>query len=325
MKKKYLSLLLICLFSMLSLCACGEEKEETTADVVETTAAYLCDTVTDPTFGSVGGDWVIIGLARSGYDVPTGYFDTYYDNVVSYVEDCGGVLDETKNTEYSRLVLALTAIGEDPTDVAGYNMLLPLADFEKTVSQGINGPIWALIALDAGNYEIPQDDEVSVQATRELYINEILSRQLDDGGFALSSGTEEDADADITAMVITALANYTDRSDVAAALEDALSCLASMQTENAGFTSWDQENAETDAQVVVALCTLGIGMDDVRFTKNGATVVDHLQTFSLGDGSFAHTLSDESADQMATEQAFYALVALDRYDNGISPLFRMAE
>lgn len=43
------------------------------------------------------------------------------------------LLHEKKYTEYSRVILALTAIGEDVTDVGGYNLLQPLSDFKQTV------------------------------------------------------------------------------------------------------------------------------------------------------------------------------------------------
>lgn len=324
MKKVCLSLLL-CFIALIFLSACDQQDEKSSTEkATEAAATYLCNTVPEPTFGPVGGDWVVIALARSDYDVPEGYFDTYYENVVAYVKDCDGILDQSKNSEYSRLILALTAIGKDPTDVAGYNMLMPLADFEKTLLQGINGPIWALLALDSGNYEIPQSTDGASQATRDLYIEEILSRQMDNGGFSLTPSMAE-ADADITAMALTALSNYMDRSEVAAAVEKALGCLSSAQKENGAFCSDEQENAETDAQVLVALSSLGIGRDDVRFIKNNVTVADHLLTFALSDGSFAHTLPAANPDQMATEQAFYALVALERSEKGLSPLYRMVE
>ena len=88
--------------------------------------------------------------------VPANYYDDYYARVEKYVKNCAGVLHERKYTEYSRVILALTAIGRDPSNVAGYNLLTPLGDFEKTIWQGLNGPIWALIALDSGSYDIPE-------------------------------------------------------------------------------------------------------------------------------------------------------------------------
>ena len=109
---------------------------------VQGSAAYMVSAVKAPEVGSIGGEWAIIGLARSGYSVPADYYDEYYTRVEKYVKNCSGVLHERKYTEYSRVILALTAIGRDPSKVAGYNLLTPLGDFEKTIWQGMNGPIW---------------------------------------------------------------------------------------------------------------------------------------------------------------------------------------
>ena len=157
-------------------------------------AAYMLSSVKAPEVGSIGGEWAVLGLARSGYSVPANYFEDYYVRVEKYVKDCSGVLHERKYTEYSRVILALTSIGRDPSNVAGYNLLTPLGDFEKTIWQGLNGPIWALIALDSGNYNIPKNTAAKTQATRQLYIYEILSRQQKDGGWNLTGTGDSDPD-----------------------------------------------------------------------------------------------------------------------------------
>ena len=142
---KRLSALLLLLAMLVSLAACG--KEETP---IEKTARYLQAQISEPTCAAVGGDWLVFGLARSGLKAPQKYFDTYYKNVEDYIVSVDGVLSRKKNTEYSRVILALTAIGKNPADVAGFNLLLPLGDFDETVRQGINGTIFALLALDSG-------------------------------------------------------------------------------------------------------------------------------------------------------------------------------
>jgi hypothetical protein len=140
MKKRLLSLLLaLCIALSLALPALAASTAELQSSV-EASAAYLYKTVSNPQVGSIGGEWAVLGLARSGCDVPASYYQNYYANVVKYVQSCGGVLHEKKYTEYSRVIVALTAIGRDPTNVAGCNLLTPLGDFDKTVWQGINGP-----------------------------------------------------------------------------------------------------------------------------------------------------------------------------------------
>ncbi|MBE6033715.1 MAG: hypothetical protein E7222_03335 [Clostridiales bacterium] len=299
--------------------------EQTAAE----TAKYLQKTVDKPQPGSIGGEWVIMALARGEYDVPGSYYDKYYEAVEKYVKECKGILHEKKYSEYSRTIVALSAIGKDPSNVGGYNLLTPLGDFNKTIWQGINGPIWALIALDSKDYSIPQNKSAEVQATREMYVEEILKRQLSDGGFSLTGGTssaaqgDDAADADITAMALQALAKYQDRTDVKAATEKALNCLSKLQNDDGGYSSWGTVNAESTAQVIVALSELGISMNDSRFLKNGHSLMDNLSKYYVKGKGFKHILSESQSNQMATEQCFYALVAANRESKGENSLYRM--
>lgn len=275
----------------------------------------------NPQVGSIGGEWLVFGLARSGADIPDEYFENYYQTAEKYIKDCGGVLHEKKYTEYSRVILALTAIGKNPADVAGYNLLMPLGDYEKTIWQGINGSIWALIALDSGNYEIPKNTNANIQATREMYIKNILDNQNSDGGWSLSG---EASDADVTAMALQALSKYQNDESVKAATEKALSLMSESQNENGGFSSWETENSESCAQMIVALCELGISLDDPRFIKNGNIILDNMLTYYEKGNGFKHT-KDGTANQMATEQCFYALVAIKRFNEGKNSLYSMSD
>ena len=287
-------------------------------------AAYMLSAVKAPEVGSIGGEWAVIGLARSGYPVPANYFDDYYARVEKYVKNCSGVLHERKYTEYSRVILALTAIGRDPSKVAGYNLLTPLGDFEKTIWQGMNGPIWALIALDSGNYEIPKNPAAKTQATRQLYIDEIIKNQMKDGGWSLT-GTG-DSDVDISAMALQALAKYQDQKAVKTATDKALTYLSNVQDSKGGFASWGTTNVESVAQVVVALCELGVSLDDSRFVKSGHTLTENLLSFRQSNGGFYHVLDgSDGNNQMSAEQGFYALVAIDRAENGKTTLYRMGD
>ena len=287
-------------------------------------AAYMVSAVKAPEVSSIGGEWAVLGLARSGYSVPADYYDEYYTRVEKYVKNCSGVLHERKYTEYSRVVLALTAIGRDPSNVAGYNLLMPLGDFDKTIWQGLNGPIWALIALDSGNYEIPKNPAAKTQATRQLYIDEIIKNQMKDGGWSLT-GTG-DSDVDISAMALQALAKYQDQKAVKTATDSALTWLSKNQDSKGGFASWGTTNVESVAQVIVALCELGISLDDSRFVKNGHTLTENLLSFRQSNGGFTHVLDgSDGNNQMSAEQGFYALVAIDRAENGKNSLYRMGD
>lgn len=325
-KKRGLSLLLT-LILVMGLCvpAMAISESDLTSAVTKS-ASYMLDAVKQPQVGSIGGEWTVIGLARSGHDVPQKYWDNYYAAVEDYVEDCSGVLHKKKYTEYSRVVVALTAIGADPADVAGYDLLKPLGDFDKTIWQGINGPIWALIALDSGSYEMPVNAEAKTQATRQMYIDEILSRQLNDGGWNLSDkGGNGQSDPDVTGMALQALAKYQAQSAVKAATDKALTCLSKMQDSDGGYTSWETSNSESVVQVIVALCELGIDLNDSRFTKNGSTLLDNLFSYRNADGSFSHTANGSGNDQMSSEQGFYGIVAVMRAMQGKNSLYRMSD
>lgn len=277
------------------------------------TAEYLLKTVNNPVVSPVGGEWTVIALARSGIDIDSGYFEKYYANVISYVKSKEGVLHSRKHTEYSRVILALSAIGKDPENVGGYNLVAPILDYEKTVWQGINGPVWAIIALDCGNYGTAE--------ARDKYIAYILDREKPGGGWSVSD-TEEAPEPDITAMVLIALSKYRDRPEVEQAINRALSVLSAMQNEKAGFSAFNTEASESTAQVLVAISTLGIPFSDSRFVKNGMTLVDNINSFKRPDGSFSHT---DETNLMATEQCLYALVAAERLSENKPQLFDMSD
>ena len=278
---------------------------------VRDAAEYMLEAVKSPQVSSIGGEWAVMGLARCGYDVPDSYYEGYYRTVEKYVRDCEGVLHSVKYTEYSRVVLALTAAGYDPRDVAGYDLTAPLEDFDKTIWQGINGPVFALLALDSVNYQ---------NSWRGEYVAEILRRQLDDGGWNLNGGVtgatrNQPSDPDMTGMVLQALAKYQDMPEVKSATEKALAFLSEKQNSEGGYSSVFSSSTtdiESAVQALVALCELGIPVDDERFVKDGNTLVDNILSYKNADGSYWHTHDDGGSNQMATEQALYGLAAAQR-------------
>lgn len=277
------------------------------------------------TAGTSGGEWVALGLARSGFISDT-LAEQYAQAAYQYVKKKGSsTMSDSKSTENSRMILALTSIGKDPTDVAGYDLLEPLADLDYVKSQGINGPIFALIALDSHNYDIPKAATGKTQTTREALIDAILAAQLSDGGWNVNGNG---ADADMTAMATQALAPYySSNAKVKSAVDDALKRLSKMQEVNGGYTSWGTFNAESVAQVIVALTSLGIDpASDGRFIKNGYSTLDALATFYNDKGGFKHSQSDTtSSNGLATEQAYYALASWYRLKAGKTSLYDMSD
>lgn len=292
-------------------------EDQSYANVYQTTGDYL-EALGTPAVGTIGGEWMVIGLARSGRKVPEGY----YDSVVKYVTeniDANERLHSNKSTDNARLILALTAIEKDVTDVAGHNLLLGLNDMHYLQKQGINGPIWTLIALDCGNYPAPTGGDVS----REALIQVILDAQLGDGGWALSG---ENADPDMTGMALQALAPYYDRNtSVQAAVDHAVTLLSEIQDSDGCYSGVDGASCESLAQVVVALTALDIDPDtDTRFIKNGVSVLDALLRYAVSDGGFRHVLTGQR-DGMATEQGYYALTAYNRFLSDKTSLYDMTD
>jgi len=288
---------------------------------INDTAKYILDTVKNPQVDSIGGEWAVIGLARSGHDVPDSYYESYYRTVENYVKSCDGVLHERKSSEYSRVILGLTAAGYDPRNVAGFDLTAPLEDFEFTVLQGLSGPIFALISLDSLDYPNGQ---------RNNYITEILRRQLNDGGWNLAGGTSEEtkdqpSEPNLTGMALQALAKYQAEPGVRVATDKALERLSKLQSKDGGFSGWGSENVESTVQVLVALCELGIPIDDVRFVKDGNTLIDSILSFRNPDGSFRHIDDGSGNSLMSAEQALYGLVAAQRALENKNSLYRMSD
>ena len=266
-----------------------------------------------------GEDWAVIGVARGGYDAPEAWADSYYRALADKLLRTNGVLSQTRLTEYARVILGLTAIGEDPSNVAGYNLLAPLADFDAATQPGVTSAAYMLLALDAGAYEIPAAEAGKTQATRAMYVDFMLGKQLPDGGWAIGS---DEADPDVTAMVLQALAPYQSGTAVKNAVSLGIDRLSQLQNDDGGYSSWGYTSSESCSQVVLALNALGIDMRDSRFVKNGKSVLDKLLTYQLPDGSFCH---DESYDSYATMQALCALAAATRQSSGQSSFFVMTD
>lgn len=294
------------------------------SEILNNALTQLAIDIPEPAFGTSAGEWSVLCLARSNYfDKDNTYFKDYYDRIVNTVNETAssvnqnGALHKVKSTENSRLIVALSSLGIDAEKVGDWNLITPYDDIAWIKKQGINGPVWALIALDTNNYQTTDS------TIRQQCIDYLLEKQTPDGGWALS-GTV--ADPDMTAMTIQALARYTDDSKVREAVDNGINALSSLQNETGGYSSWGTVNSESIAQVIVACTALGINPDtDERFVKNGNSAVDALLTFYNSDNrTFSHIAGD-GGNGMATDQATYALVAYDRFINNKTSLYDMSD
>ena len=236
----------------------------------------------EPQLASIGGEWTIIALARSGYPVPDGYYEGYLDRAEAALEACGGVLHQIKRTEYSRVALALAALGEGPSDFRGYDLLTPLTETDMVKIQGNNGPIWALIALDSNDY-------AGVEEAREKLITEIVAQQNSDGGYGIAPG--QASDTDMTAMALTALVKHSDADGASACIDAALNFLAAAE----------YDSSESCAQTLVAYSALNM-------QEEAADVRAMLEEYAI-DGGYRHLMDEQAINGMATEQAGYGAAA----------------
>lgn len=295
------------------------------------TKKYIQNNVPAPVVASDRGEWAVLGLARAGVELSDAYIQAYYGKVVAYVQKnmgADGVLVDPEShnptvTDNERIILALTAIGKDPANVGGKNLLAALQDrnimqVTDTSKTDINGLVFGLLALNSGNYT--QDSYWLVQA--------ILTQQNADGSWSVSAEKKPAGDVDMTAMALQALAPYYNEGDdttVNAAVDKALQWL-SAKYKGTGYTS-----AESCAQVVVALSALQLNANsDSSFVKtvDGAptSVLGDLLRYYLGKGQgFKHAASGKTADQKATEQALYAMAAYERYCRRTKALYDMTD
>ena len=126
-------------------------------------------------------------------------------------------------------------------------------------------------------------------------------------------------------MALQALAPYQEDPATAEAIRRGLAWLSGQQTENGDFVSWGDPNAESTAQVLIALCSLGLDPEtDARFIQNGRTLRDGLLSYRTREGLFRHT-AEGPEDLMATEQAILALQALDRLRAGQGRLYDLRD
>ena len=289
-------------------------------DKLDAAVAYVKNNAAEPVLGS---EWSVLSVARNGVkDVE--WYHTYLDSVEETMKEKGtNKIKENQSTDNSRVIIGLSAIGADPADVAGYNLIEPLADMDYVTKQGINGSVYALIALDCNQYEIPTVAEGATQTTRDALVQKILDSALENGGWAYSGTT---ADPDMTAMAIQALAPYYEKETVKTVVDKALTALSEMQDENGCYASWGSTNSMSCAQVVCALTALNIDLEaDERFVKNGKSVLDGMLSFyDESAGGFFYTAGGK-VNTAATIQAAYALVAYSRWKDGKNSLYNMTD
>lgn len=261
-------------------------------------------------------EWNIFSILRSGATIEQGKLDKYYESVVKQLNTSS---KNMRVTDLARVALALEAMGKNPTDVGGFNVLEAIYNHKDMMTDSSNCPIFGLLALDGRNYEIPKDAKWS----RKDLVKQILKFQKASGGFGLSLDNDTTG-IDMTGMALQALAPYYDNSaypEVKPAVDKALKHFKDNITINAGFLDMGSENSCTTAQVLTAVSALNIDptVKENGFVQNGNNMISNLHTYKK-DAGFAWQATMQG-QEMATQQVTYALVAYQRMEEGQTRLY----
>ncbi len=276
--------------------------------------------------GNSSSDWIAIALALSKEEHRD---EDYLKELVAYVGEkyeAQGYLHKVKATEYHRIALTMLALGGDPAKIEYKGRIINLIQ-DGTYGfhggspglQGANGLIYALLVLDSVNYQIPE----TARYNREELLRELLSYQKEDGGFCLDPSLE--SDIDITAMALQALAPYKEQEKISNRVEKALLWLAQQMTEEGTFTSYGRENAESCAQVVLALCALEIDPLENKMFQKQKNAIEGLNSFRQKNGMYLHIKESDKEDLMATYQSLLALEAVEAFQTKKEWIFNFRE
>jgi LPXTG-motif cell wall-anchored protein len=278
----------------------GETTEQPKQEKVEIPAAQLNEAISKTSEkmlqDGIGSDWVAIGLARSGVNVP---LETKINYVKPVAEKVKKRLNRFSATDLARTIIMMNAMNVDPTKVEGQNLVQNLFESDKVNS--VTGYAFTLLALDTKKYEIPAE----AKWNRAALVQALLQAQHTDGGWTYdsSSSKESASNVDVTSMVLAALAPYQDQADVKPAIQKAVDYLYKQQLGNGGFAADGQENSNSTAQAIIGL-SLVKDVDHDRLNK----AVQNLMSYQLPNGEFKWLPSDQKGSGMATEQAFLALL-----------------
>ena len=218
-------------------------------------------------------------MSRAGTEGDTSAYRKALERYVTRMYREQGGLDRLRATEWQRTALTALALGADPTafgrdkNSRSVNLLADgvyqFTAAQSLGTQGLNGWIFGLIALDSARFAVPED----AVYTRATILQALVAAQEPEGGFGLTVGN---SDVDLTAMTLQALApyqnstvTYTGTSGESVTIREvvrrALAWLSDQQTAEGDFISWDAANLESTAQVIIALCSLGVEMpEDIK-------------------------------------------------------------
>lgn len=284
--------------------------DEATPNVYKGKLEQIRDNIINRYRSEANDDWEWMNLGfyenrKENYNTSTHSFDIASKLVK---------LNTTTNvamTEIDRTIMMLTARGFDCSKLSQYNNGEPYIDskgnkiddlaavlYNYSGDYTINGPIFALLALDMGNYSVPDN----ARWTREALIDVILKY-----------GNYDEFGIDMVGAIMYSLAPYQDDEAYGARVKEKLDkCLELIlrkMNSDFSFGGWGTINSESAAWVMMGLCSMGIDWNaDPRFSDGqGHSALQHwMDNFAnVSEGYFHHTTSVRN-NALATYEGCYA-------------------
>lgn len=234
------------------------------------------------------------------------------------IAECIKRLDTTTNvamTNIDRKIMTLTARGIDCSKLSKYNNGKPFIDakgnevddfvsilYNYRGGYTINGPIFALNALDMGNYTIPEN----AVWTREKLLETILNHKYLSDGFGL----------DMVTMLMQSIAPYQNdpvygervKAKLWEGFDIVMNSFGTDPFGNPFGVQWGGVyTSEGASQIICALSAMGVDVHtDVRLNNGKDSVLTSFLNYAdFGEGYFSHS-NTTPKNAMATYQGCYA-------------------
>lgn len=247
--------------------------------------------------------WGAVAFSQLGLHLP----ESFQEQLLTTVKKAEGTFKSI--TDYEKYTIGLAALGEDPTSVGSYNIVKPIYTGDVT-SQGINGVIYGLLALNSIAVDIPND----AQWTREALLQYLLDKQNKDGGW---TGYTEGSSPDITSMALAALVPYQSQKDVKQAIKSAVAYLEQQAAK--------LNNSATAAQMIIGLSAVNVDPTSDRFaTASGQHLLAYLLSFQKEKGGFSWK-EGKKPTAFSTVQPLSALAAYQMYVQDQGSLYTFAK
>ncbi len=259
--------------------------------------------------------WDMLYLARAGVERDNILFKLYRSNIATELHETGKLeyenWDGTKSESaiyYAANALALAMIGEDPTNIDGFNLVDKLVSMDRSAVTSLYYTNLPVILIAATQF----DDEITDKTFAEDIID-VLKTEYNNSKWGANWG------ADGPAMVVAALIDYTDTDPEVKTIVDET-------------VAWLQEQVKADKmtvsntaeKVLTALSLAGPEAVAAANDSTGKNIVDIVLSFQseTTSGAFTYNGSDS---YMATQQGMEAMLAYQRMVDGKVGLYDLSD